>query len=58
MVSSSARYGTYAMEMLINHLLKSGARRNRLEAKVFGGGAQCWKACRQATLAPAMPSSC
>lgn len=38
-LSSSARYGTYAMEMLINHLLKSGARRNRLEAKVFGGGA-------------------
>ncbi len=38
-VSNSARYGTYAMEVLINHLLKSGARRNRLEAKVFGGGA-------------------
>lgn len=38
-VGSSARYGTYAMEMLINHLLKNGARRNRLEAKVFGGGA-------------------
>lgn len=38
-VSSSARYGTYAMEVLINHLLKMGARRNRLEAKVFGGGA-------------------
>jgi chemotaxis protein CheD len=38
-VSSSARYGTYAMELLINHLLKNGARRNRLEAKVFGGGA-------------------
>lgn len=38
-VSSSARYGTYAMEVLINHLLKLGARRNRLEAKVFGGGA-------------------
>lgn len=37
--SSSARYGTYAMEVLINHLLKIGARRNRLEAKVFGGGA-------------------
>ncbi len=36
---SSARYGTYAMEVLINHLLKMGARRNRLEAKVFGGGA-------------------
>ncbi len=38
-VGSSARYGTYAMEVLINHLLKLGARRNRLEAKVFGGGA-------------------
>lgn len=36
---SPARYGTYAMEVLINHLLKLGARRNRLEAKVFGGGA-------------------
>jgi chemotaxis protein CheD len=37
-VSSSARYGTYAMEILINHLLKMGARKNNLEAKVFGGG--------------------
>jgi chemotaxis protein CheD len=37
-VSLSARYGTYAMEVLINHLLKSGARRENLEAKVFGGG--------------------
>ena len=38
-VGASARYGTYAMEVLINHLLKSGARRSRLEAKGFGGGA-------------------
>jgi len=38
-VSTSARYGTYAMEVLINHLIRLGARRNRLEAKVFGGGA-------------------
>lgn len=38
-LGSSARYGTYAMEVLINHLFKMGARRNRLEAKVFGGGA-------------------
>ena len=38
-LGSSARYGTYAMEILINHLLKMGARKNRLEAKVFGGGA-------------------
>ena len=36
---ASARYGNYAMEVLINHLLKMGARRMRLEAKVFGGGA-------------------
>ena len=38
-LGSSARYGTYSMEILINHLLKMGARKNRLEAKVFGGGA-------------------
>jgi chemotaxis protein CheD len=36
--SASARYGGYAMEVLVNHLLKLGARRERLEAKVFGGG--------------------
>ncbi|MDR3393846.1 MAG: chemoreceptor glutamine deamidase CheD [Parasulfuritortus sp.] len=38
-LSSSARYGGYAMEVLINQLTKLGADRNRLEAKVFGGGA-------------------
>ncbi|MGZ8289008.1 MAG: chemoreceptor glutamine deamidase CheD [Telluria sp.] len=38
-VSASMRYGTYAMEVLINDLLKAGARRENLEAKVFGGGA-------------------
>jgi chemotaxis protein CheD len=37
-LSSSARYGTYAMEVLINELIKLGARRNKLQAKVFGGG--------------------
>ena len=31
------RYGAYAMELLINELLKRGASRKRLEAKVFGG---------------------
>ena len=36
--SESARYGGFAMELLINQLLKLGARRNQLEAKVFGGG--------------------
>jgi chemotaxis protein CheD len=38
LLSSSARYGVYAMEKLINELLKMGARRNHLEAKLFGGG--------------------
>ena len=35
---TSARYGTFAMETLINHLLKLGAKRQNLEAKLFGGG--------------------
>ncbi len=35
--SNAARYGTYAMEVLINQLLKLGARRSDLEVKVFGG---------------------
>jgi len=36
--ANSARYGMHAMELLINDLLKRGARRQRLLAKVFGGG--------------------
>jgi len=31
------RYGQFAMEQLINDLLKRGARRERLEVKLFGG---------------------
>lgn len=38
-LSASARYGGYAMEVLVNQLIKMGASRSRLEAKVFGGGA-------------------
>jgi chemotaxis protein CheD len=34
----STRYGVYAMESLINETLKPGARRERLELKLFGGG--------------------
>ncbi|CAN5239955.1 chemoreceptor glutamine deamidase CheD [soil metagenome] len=37
-ISTSMRYGSYAMEILINDLLKAGAKRENLEAKVFGGG--------------------
>ena len=36
--STGGRYGSYAMELLINELLKRGASRGALEAKVFGGG--------------------
>ena len=36
--STSMRYGIHAMEILINELLKAGAVRQNLEAKVFGGG--------------------
>lgn len=35
---SSARYGIHAMEILINEMLKLGAKRSRLQAKAFGGG--------------------
>ena len=35
--AASGRYGSYAMELLINELLKRGATRATLEAKVFGG---------------------
>jgi chemotaxis protein CheD len=31
------RYGVHLMELLINGLLKRGAKRERLEAKLFGG---------------------
>ncbi|MEZ5498490.1 MAG: chemoreceptor glutamine deamidase CheD [Steroidobacteraceae bacterium] len=34
----ATRYGSFAMESLINDLLKLGAARERLELKLFGGG--------------------
>src|SRR6185437_688736 len=37
--SDSMRYGAFAMEVLINELIKMGGRRERFEAKVFGGAA-------------------
>lgn len=33
------RYGSYAMELLINEMLKMGARRETMQAKIFGGAA-------------------
>jgi len=37
-VSDAARYGNYAMEHLINDILKNGGRRENLEVKIVGGG--------------------
>jgi chemotaxis protein CheD len=36
---ASGRYGSFAMDLLIGELVKRGARRESMEAKVFGGGA-------------------
>jgi chemotaxis protein CheD len=36
--SEGARYGVFAMESLINGIIKAGGRKDRLEVKVFGGG--------------------
>ncbi|MDT8272279.1 MAG: chemoreceptor glutamine deamidase CheD [Desulfomonilia bacterium] len=37
-ISPSAKYGMFAMELLINELLKKGCSKKHFEAKVFGGG--------------------
>lgn len=38
LASDATRYGNFAMEHLINNILKYGGRRVNLKAKVFGGG--------------------
>ena len=35
--SEAMRYGAYAMEVLVNALLRAGGRRDRLQGKLFGG---------------------
>ncbi len=37
-IDKAARYGTDAMEHLINELLKNGGRKKRFEIKITGGG--------------------
>ncbi len=37
--SPNAKYGMYAMDLLVNDLMRLGLERRRLKAKVFGGGA-------------------
>ena len=34
----AAKYGVHAMELLINDLVKAGASKKRIKAKIFGGG--------------------
>lgn len=36
--NEATRYGNFAMEKLINDILKNGGRREHLEIKLFGGG--------------------
>lgn len=36
--NEDARYGIHAMELMINSMMKLGAKRNSMVAKVFGGG--------------------
>ena len=37
-IDESTRYGNWAMEYLINEILKNGGKRENLEVKIFGGG--------------------
>ena len=37
-IGAATRYGNYAMEHLINEIMKNGGRRENLEVKLFGGG--------------------
>jgi chemotaxis protein CheD len=37
-LTEAARYGSFAMEQLINEILKAGGRRDNLEVKLAGGG--------------------
>ncbi|WP_404360101.1 chemotaxis protein CheD [Methylotuvimicrobium sp. KM1] len=36
--TEEGRYGLYAMELLINDMMKKGAKKSRIKAKCFGGG--------------------
>lgn len=37
-IGAATRYGSYAMERMINDILRNGGNRNNLEVKIFGGG--------------------
>lgn len=37
-LGEATRYGNWAMEFLVNEILKQGGKRQNLEVKIFGGG--------------------
>ncbi len=37
-IDNAARYGNFAMEQMINDILRNGGSRDNLEVKIFGGG--------------------
>jgi chemotaxis protein CheD len=43
--TDAGRYGIHAMELLINDMMKLGAARSRLRAKVFGGASVLESSC-------------
>ena len=43
MLSTATRYGNFAMEHMINEILKHGGHKRHLEAKIFGGGGMMMK---------------
>lgn len=53
----ATRYGVHLMELLINGLLKKGARRDRLEAKVFGGAKRLPASPMSVSRTPSLPCS-
>jgi chemotaxis protein CheD len=42
-ITEAGRYGIHAMELIINEMLKMGARRVNLHAKAFGGGSLLYR---------------
>lgn len=40
--TEAGKYGIHAMELLINGMLRLGAQRNNIRAKVFGGASVLW----------------
>ena len=48
--TDAGRYGIHAMELLINDMIKLGARRSALRAKIFGGASVLEFACESSFL--------